>query len=167
VPVEARGQLLGIFCLQSERPGRFGSDDEAIVGLGLSLVSTASRELPSVTAELPAELPEGPTARVRHYAEDDSVFVDKEYLIKGVAGRVLWRLLQNYCEERRVEFSNKEIRLDPHLDLPDIKDNLEARLILLRRRLHDRCDFLQIQNTGRGRFRLDVTREISLQEVAE
>jgi adenylate cyclase len=175
VPLEARGRLLGLFCLQSEQPGRFGSDDEAIVsliarqaGLGLSLLGPAQSEEPEVVAAPVAQkTPAGPPARVRHYAEDDSVFIDNEYLIKGVAGRVLWRLLENYCGERRVEFSNKEIRLDPSLDLPDIKDNLEARLILLKRRLDDRCGFLRITNTGRGRFRLDVQREITLQEVAE
>ena len=173
VPAESRGRLLGLFCLQSPEPGRFGSDDEAIVGmvarqvgLGLSLLGPAPTE-PAVVAEVVDTATEGPAARVRHYAADDSVFIDNEYVIKGVAGRVLWRLLENYCTEKRVEFSNKEIRLDPGLDLPDIKDNLEARLILLRRRLEDRCDFLRISSTGRGRFRLDVQREIALQEVTE
>ena len=106
-----------------------------------------------------------PAAQLRHYAADDSIFIDNEYLIKGVAGRVLWRLLQSYVEERRVDFTNKEIRLDASLELPDIKDNLEARLALLRRRLEDRCAFLRISSTGRGRIRLDVTRELTLREA--
>jgi hypothetical protein len=170
-PIEARGKLVAVLCLQSARPGRFGSDDEAIVGLiarqmglALSFMEPAPTETPAVVTEVKA-VQEGPVARVRHYTEDDSVFIDNEYVIKGVAGRVLWRLLQNYCTESRVEFSNKEIRLDPSLDLPDIKDNLEARLILLRRRLEDRCDFLRMSTTGRGRFRLDVKREVALEEV--
>jgi hypothetical protein len=104
---------------------------------------------------------------VKHYCEDDSVFLDNEYLIKGVAGRILWRLLQCYVDEGRVEFSNKELRLDASLDLPDFKDNLEARLILLVRRLEERVDYLKIERTARGRFHLHVTRDLALIEVPD
>ena len=59
---------------------------------------------------------------------------------------MLWRLLQSYVAESRVDFTNKEIRLDATLELPDIKDNLEARLALLRRRLEDRCEFIRVSS---------------------
>ena len=36
----------------------------------------------------------GQALRVRHFAANNSVFVDDEYLIKGVAGAILWRLLR-------------------------------------------------------------------------
>lgn len=81
-----------------------------------------------------------------------TIFIDDAYLIKGIAGRILWKLLQSYAERERVDFTNKEIRLDTSLRLPDIKDNLEARLILLRRRLQDRCDFVSLNPVGRGQF---------------
>lgn len=90
------------------------------------------------------------------------MFLDNEYLIKGVAGGILWRLLTQYQEEGREEFGNREIRLDQTIELPDIKDNLEARLILLRKRLDERCESIRIQRTGRGRFRLVVARPLML-----
>jgi hypothetical protein len=186
VPIIARDQLLGVLCVQSEAAGRFTARDEAAlnvvgrqIGLSLMLLRFNRDREPMVVAELKPEpapepapqpaasasAPAGSSTQVRYYPADDSVFVDGEYVIKGVAGRVLWRLLRSYADERRVEFTNREIRLDPYLELPDIKDNLEARLILLRARLEERCPQLHIANTGRGRFRLDVLRPFDLREV--
>jgi GAF domain len=171
VPVLARGQLLGVLCLQSETPGRFLSEDEHVMtvaaghmGLAMALLQLAPTldSSPWRIAVPPADVP---AAEIRHYASDDSVLIDNEYLIKGVAGRILWRILRQYTESHRVEFSNKEIRLDQSLMLPDLNDNLEARLILLRRRLEDRCPFIHIAKTGRGRFRLNVDRPLSLVDV--
>jgi adenylate cyclase len=193
VPIIARETLLGVLCLQSEVAGRFTARDEAAlnvaarqIGLSMMLLRYNHDRDPMIVAEIkpeapPAAVPEPlavtsaaplppPTSsdastQVRYYPADDSVFVDGEYVIKGVAGRVLWRLLRSYSDEQRVEFTNKEIRLDPYLELPDIKDNLEARLILLRGRMEERCPQLRIANTGRGRFRLDVMRPFDLREV--
>ena len=48
----------------------------------------------------------GAPVTVRHFAADHSVFVGNDYLIKGVAGAVLWKLLNAYVSERRSEFTN-------------------------------------------------------------
>ena len=98
------------------------------------------------------------TTHVRFFPVDGSTFLDGDYLIKGVAGRILWSLLGQYDQEGRVDFTNREVRLDPTLDLPDFKDNFESRLILLKRRLDERDAPIRIEKTGRGRFRLDVER---------
>jgi predicted pyridoxine 5'-phosphate oxidase superfamily flavin-nucleotide-binding protein len=167
-PMLAYHQLVGILCMQSERPGAFQSADECVVGILANQVAMALTALRPTYSESPEAPPADAAARpveVKHYEEDDSVFLDNEYLIKGVAGGILWRLLRNYHEQGRVEFSNREIRLDQTLDLPDIKDNLEARLILLRKRLAERCQYLSIQKTSRGRFRLEVTRPLTLVHV--
>jgi len=102
------------------------------------------------------------TVKIQFYEANRSVFIDGEYLIKGVAGAILWRLLQSHQEQGRTEFSNRELRLDAGLGLPEIVDNLEARLILLLRRLDDRCSCIKIEKTGRGRFRLLVTRPLDI-----
>ncbi len=85
---------------------------------------------------------------------DQSIFLDNDYLIKGVAGAMLWRLLREYAATGRTEFTTRELRLDPALRLPTHAENFDARLILLRKRLEERDACLRIVRSGRGRFRL-------------
>ena len=49
---------------------------------------------------------------VRHYGENDSIFLDGQYLIKGVAGSILWVLLRDHLDSGRTAFSNRELRVD-------------------------------------------------------
>jgi len=53
--------------------------------------------------------------------------------------------------------------LKSNLGLPALKDNLEARLISLRKRLNERTQDLRIEKTGRGQFRLEASRELMLE----
>jgi putative methionine-R-sulfoxide reductase with GAF domain len=173
VPILAGDTLVGVLFAESVEPGRYGYDEEdALVVLASHIGATARfcdavlettdhDERPAVrTAE-----PQGQPLRIRHYVENDSIFVDEDYLIKGVAGAILWRLVRGFVDERRTEYSNRELRLDPTLRLPDVSENLEARLILLQRRLVERCPGLRIEKTGRGRFRLDVSRPLTLSQM--
>jgi len=166
-PMLAQRELVGVLCLQSEAPGAFQSADESIAAI---LANQAAMAFAALRRDDGADQAASPATveralEVKHYDEDDSVFLDNEYLIKGVAGAILWRLLICYRDHDRTEFSNREMRLDQTLDLPDIKDNLEARLVLLRKRLEERCDSLRIEKTARGRFRIDVRRPVTLVQV--
>ena len=118
-----------------------------------------------------ATLHAGPTAPstshavIKHHRSDDSIFIDDAYLTKGIHGRLFWKLLQAFVGTGRAAFTNEEIRLDANMGLPDIKDNLETRLILLRRRLDERCEFMKLIPAGRGRLHLDVRRRLTLEEM--
>ncbi|MDD3763668.1 MAG: GAF domain-containing protein [Nevskiales bacterium] len=172
VPIVAADALLGVLYVESPVDQRFSYDDEDAL---LVIASLLAVKLPGLSeadddaaddrggAE-PAATGEDPSApvTVRCFTHDHSVFIDNDYLIKGVAGAVLWKLLSVYQQDQRVDFSNRELRRDGSLRLPDIVDNLEARLILLKRRLDERCPFIRIEKTGRGRFRLVVTRRLVL-----
>ncbi len=178
VPIVSAGQLLGVLFVESPRELRFSFEDEDVLvalagqlgaAIDLMQASTESVETPAPggpVAVRSAQPPQGPAMRVRHYRINDSVFIDDAYLIKGVAGAILWKLLRDHQERGRQVFANRELRLDPALRLPDLADNLEARLLLLQRRLREQCPALCIEKTGRGRFRFDVLRPVELVEVA-
>ena len=174
VPLVARGALLGILCIQSPEIGRFRADDERVMQIVARHLAASMATLWSPLPPEPhpaagaspaaAKATSGATSTMTHYQSDDSIFIDDAYLIKGVAGRILWKLLRSHDQEGRVQFTNREIRLDASLQLPDIKDNLEARLILLRRRLDDRCGFVKLVPEGRGKLRLEIRRRLVLVE---
>lgn len=170
VPIVDGKRLLGVLYAESPEAGRFGYDEEdALMILAAEAASTIS--------QFPAEVEEGaapagtippPEAGtplvIRHYRADDSVFIDDDYVIKGVAGAILWFLLGEHARTGRTEFSNKELRLSPRIRLPEYSENLEARLILLRRRLAERSRYLALDKAGRGRFRLNLHRPVLLAE---
>lgn len=175
VPIAAGTQLIGVLYVESPDEQRFRYDDEdALVAIAASLALAvrllqqgAERDDEAQAASGPPPSPAGSALTIRHYAGSDSVFVGDDYLIKGVAGAILWKLLREHAEGRRSEFTNRELRLDPAIRLPELSENLEARLILLQRRLSERCASIRIEKTGRGRFRLAVTRPLRLVDAAE
>lgn len=175
VPILARAELLGVLFAESVATSRFGYDEEDAlvvladhVGAVASLLQENDECPPEADAVEPAPAaPRGAPVRIRRFAENDSIFVGDDYLIKGVAGAILWKLVRSFVDEGRTEHSNRELRLDPSLGLPDLSENLEARLILLQRRLEERCPALRLEKTGRGRFRLQVDRPLALLDVSQ
>jgi adenylate cyclase len=177
VPAIVRGQVLGVLAIERVQRLAFTADDEALLTVVAALVAAAieidwahdraaEQTIESGGSER-GGIPDPVVAatRVRFFPVDGSCFLDGDYLIKGVAGRVLWLLLRHHVDEGRVEFTNREVRLDPSLELPELRDNLESRLILLKRRLDERDAPIRIEKTGRGRFRLSVASGLQLECV--
>lgn len=173
VPLVTRGVLIGVLGAQSQLPSAFGVAAEQ----ALIILSTVAAQAlfafrdPDESVDADDEIPPPPPSSAhgkrrlaRYYRNDDSVFVDHEYIIKGLAGRILWSLLRAHAEGRRT-FTNKELRVDPTLALPPIADNLESRLILLRHRLEEKAPFMRIERRGRGRFSFEILDEIEIREA--
>lgn len=172
VPISRGKQLLGALYVESPEEMRFTYEDEdALVvianqlALSIQLLGQYTETQNSKTDTAPTAAASGTPLVIRHYACDGSVFIDEEYLIKGVAGAIIWKLLRDTVNGHRNEFTNRELRLDPTLKLPDLSDNLEARLILLQRRLAERCGYIRLEKTGRGRFQLALQRPVQLVEM--
>jgi adenylate cyclase len=173
VPLVVQGQVLGVLFAESHTRFTFTAEDESAlvvvagqVGAALTLAETLAedpQEAPQPSGG-PREAREAPF-QVTHHVFDDSVFIDNEYLIKGVSGRLLVFFLEAYRREGRRDFTNRELRLARALRLPDLKDNLETRLLLLRRRLEERRGPVRLLPAGRGRVTLQVSGQPSIEHV--
>jgi adenylate cyclase len=169
VPIVCGGRTVGVLFGESREPLRFRQDDEDALTL---VAERLGALIPAVQQNEDAPEPEAAEAMagqapivVRHYAADDSIFLGHDYLIKGVAGAIFWKLVREHLQAGRVEFTNRELRLDPALRLPEHAENLEARLLLLQRRLRERESPIRIEKAGRGRLRLGVPAPLTLEEI--
>ena len=171
VPLVVHGELVGVLYLESGHRGTFGPADERLLRIlggqlaaALALLQADRREVDSPAVEA-APPPQGDAISVAYYQADDSLFVDGEYLIKGVPGRILWKLLRANVAEGRTAFTNRELRLDERLGLPVGNDNLEARLLVLRKRLAAAGCGIALERVGRGRLVLHLERPPALEEI--
>jgi len=189
VPLLVRGELVGVLCLESEVPYRFHEEDKASIELLGGYLAIAIQNMqwqeraadspgeavpPANTTETVAASPnpgnvDGSNGRESHdehelvyYGGDECILVDGEYLIRGLPAKILWRLLSIREATGREEFTNRELRLDKSLNLPEWKDNLESRLLLLRRRLEQKCPAVRLTPRCRGRFAIEVACPVTL-----
>jgi len=172
LPILGEHRVAGVLFVESTRAMSFWYDDEdalAVIAahLGMTMRAIPHEEAGASPAAVAAPAPEPARSLVvRHYQADDSIFLDHDYLIKGVAGAIFWKLVREHAQQGRTEFSNRELRLDPEIRLPEHSENLEARLVLLQRRLAERAGCIRIEKCGRGRFRLEVSMRLVLEDVA-
>lgn len=174
LPILSANRLLGVLFVESPEALRFTYEDEdafaalsAHLGAVIDLLRLSSDEVPdSPLSQQPSEPPASTQelVHVRRYRSNNSIFLNDAYLIKGVAGSIFWKLLNSYIQHGRTEFSNRELRLDAGIGLPEVVDNLEARLILLERRLSEQALPLRMVKIGRGRFKLCIGLRIELIE---
>lgn len=171
IPLTVGDRLVGVLSCEDSDPLRFHEWHEAYLeiignqialGIERALEEEDGSEPPAVPAPTPT--PVGARRTLTYYRNDDCVFLDGEYLVRNVPGRILWKLMREWQRGGRTEFTNRELRLDPSLGLPEVKDNLESRLILLRKRLEEKSPDLRIVPTGRGRFALNVGAQLELVE---
>ena len=172
VPLVARGELAGALYLESDQPGRFGPGQERllrVIGghLAAALAAFDHDRGESTVGEAAPERPRpaGAAIALVYYQADDSVFVDGDYVLKGVPGRILWKLASDHAVTGRLAFTNRELRLDERLGLPAGNDNLEARLLVLRKRLAAAGCGIELERVGRGRLELRLARPLALSVV--
>jgi len=179
IPLLAHGELLGVLCVESESgPYRFHEEDKTYlevlggyvaIAIQNALLRERSEEPDEDETQPPrsrrsaaAPSPGGKALEVAYYAGDECILVNGEYLVRSLPARILWKLLSATGGAGRKEFTNRQLRLDKSLSLPEFRDNLESRLILLRRRLEERCPQIRIVPSGRGRFLLEMDTAVTL-----
>jgi len=184
LPLLVRERLVGVLVFESQKSHAFEAwhevfssvlADQLAQGLAEALERDAAEEeaptesevAPTLRRSPPVAATPEPSALVYSfcmYKNDDCIFVDGKYLIRGVPARILWRVLTAHQRDGTTEFTNRELRLDPTLGLPQVRDNLESRLVLLRRRLELRCPDLRLVSRGRGLFGLALGCRVDLTE---
>ena len=194
IPLLVRGELVGVLCIESTHPYRFHEEDKTTIELLGSYLAIAIQNMqlqersaadadsqpaapkkaepgspkPSAKAEAAGRASSAASPsrgrELAYYAGEECLLVDGEYLIRSMPAKILWRLLRRRTAEGRAEFTNRELRLDKSLNLPEWKDNLETRLLLLRRRLDQKCPDIRIIPRGRGRFALELGCDVALVE---
>lgn len=166
VPLVAGGRLSGVIFAESEESFAFSHADEAALEIVARQMaaSLALFELTDAVGETGARgaaangaaVDAEPAFSFQFFPRDGGVFIDNDYVIRGVPGRLLHHFVRCYVETGRCDFSNREIRRDRAFNLPDFKDNLETRLILLRRRLEERGGPVRLLRPERGQIRLVI-----------
>lgn len=174
MPLVVGDRLIGVLAVESRKRLAFDDWDEAFLEIVANQVAFAIENVVREERDTEDDLDDAPaprpsaltfkTKRLRFFKGEETLFVGDDYLIRNVPAKILWKLVREHVATGRTQFSNRELRSDSFIDLPALRDNLESRLVLLRKRLVDKCPEIQLVPTGRGRFQLAVSAPITLEE---
>lgn len=169
-PIVSNQNCLGVLFVESPTKPYWGSRDVALLSIFANMLAFGLRSFEDknniVSTKDYDSIPMKALNydwKFRYVTGEDVIFINDQYLIKNIPARILRYLIEAYTQQGREEFSNMELRSVGVLQLPDIKDNLEARLILLRKRLEEKESGVRIQSVGRGRFKIIVQGKITIQ----
>jgi adenylate cyclase len=115
IPLMVQDRLVGVLAVEARNSLTFAQWHEAFLQV---LANQIALGIDRMMERGDADDEVAPVTRKRsfcYYKNDDCVFVDGEYLIRNVPAKILWKILRAYQVERRTEFSNRELRLDPSL----------------------------------------------------
>lgn len=176
LPLVVGDRLIGVFAVESRERMAFDAWHETFLEVVSNQVASAidsvllrAREEEEAdgtgaSAQGAVGTEHAPVRKLRYFVRDECLFVDDEYLIRNVPARILWYVLATHAKTGRTEFTNRELRVQSAIGLPGQRDNLESRLVLLRRRLAEKCPDLAIPSIGRGRFQLVLRTAVELGE---
>ena len=168
IPLVVGKDVLGVLYLESAEPSAFGGPTEGLLRIigAHAAAALAARGAPAAASRrAPITARSTTPIELVYYQADDTVLCDSAYIVKGAPGRILWSMLKAHVDSGRTQFSNRELRLDESLELPAGNDNLEARLLVLRRRLADLDCGVSLERVGRGQLELRLERPAELTEV--
>ena len=173
LPLVVEDRLLGVLAIESRNPLACAEWHEAFlsvlanqIAIGIDRLSEAEEE-PAPAEPCPAPAPPaGPAARVR-------LLPERRLRLRGRRVPRPQRPREDPLEAPEREREDGPPRVHEPRAAPrpvpraaGLKDNLESRLILLKKRLEERCFGVRIVPIRRGRFALEVAGAVALEERA-
>ena len=180
VPAIVLGQLVGVLVIESRQRVAFTADDEALLTIVATMVASAieidwaqeraeadvGRAVGDRGTRAASALP-----RPRRRACGSSRSTAARSSTATTSSRASPAASSGCCSRNTyvTEESTSPTRKSGSTrrsSCPEFRDNLESRLILLKRRLDERVAPIRIEKTGRGRFRLSVATGLELSRLS-